>query len=130
VNDRLKLSSGTLDVGLVIINGTETNFASNEIGICRVDDRSTKSLFCKRFPFAYKWASAAQGCGLVVDTTQRPVPAAQECAGTTKNICQFYEEATQGSSASNKDDSCVIPQVELLDTTYHQTKQSRNRPHS
>jgi len=122
VNDRLKLSPGTYDVGLVIINSTENNFVSDEIAICMVDDQSTNVLFCKSFPFAYKWAPAARGGGLDVDTsTRQSVPAGQGSVGYAKSVCQFYGEAGQRSSAWNKDDSCTIPQVELLDTTYHQT---------
>ncbi|HZQ70827.1 MAG TPA: hypothetical protein VFA68_20030 [Terriglobales bacterium] len=35
-------------------------------------------------------------------------------------ICHFYGEASQGSPAWNKDELCNVPNVELLDSTFHQ----------
>jgi len=74
VNDRLQLSPGTRDVGLIVTNSAGTSFVSNEIQICMVDDRSTKPLLCKQFPFTYKWAPAGEGGGLLAE------PAAQSQA--------------------------------------------------
>jgi hypothetical protein len=35
-------------------------------------------------------------------------------------VCHFYAESSQGGSASNKDEECVIPHAEVLDATFHQ----------
>jgi hypothetical protein len=40
--------------------------------------------------------------------------------GNGSPACNFYGEANPGSPAWNKDDSCIIPRVELLDTSFHQ----------
>lgn len=40
--------------------------------------------------------------------------------GNGSPACTFYGEANPGSPAWNKDDSCIIPRVELLDSGYHQ----------
>lgn len=122
VNDRLILSPGTAEVGLVVTNSSNTNFISEQIQICFVDDKATAPLFCRSFPFAYSWAAATQGGGLLRGSpTQPPSLAAQQVLPVTaKNVCQFYGQADQGASGWNKDESCIIPQAELLDTTYHQ----------
>lgn len=40
---------------------------------------------------------------------------------SSKLVCHFYGESSQGSAAWNKDEECVIPHFEALDLTFHQT---------
>lgn len=39
---------------------------------------------------------------------------------SVETVCHFYGEAAQGSGPWNKDESCSIPRVELLDTNFRQ----------
>lgn len=122
VNDRVTLSSGTFETGLVVTNSSTTNFISQQIQICFVNDKASSPLFCQSFPFSYNWAAASQGGGLLSGSLRQPslLSAQQTAPVTAKSVCQFYGQADQGASAWNKDESCIIPQDQLLDTTYHQ----------
>src|SRR5262245_2110992 len=40
---------------------------------------------------------------------------------SSEKVCHLYGQAGQGGAAWNKDDSCAIPRVELLDGNYHQS---------
>lgn len=44
----------------------------------------------------------------------------QEPVLARKEVCHFYGEARQGDQAWNKDESCTIPRLEYLDTSYRQ----------
>jgi len=47
--------------------------------------------------------------------------AAEKPTPTIDTVCRFYGEAAQAAAAWDKDGSCSIPKVELLDTNFHQT---------
>jgi hypothetical protein len=40
---------------------------------------------------------------------------------SSKLVCHFYGESSQGGSAWNNDEECVIPHAEALDLTFHQS---------
>jgi hypothetical protein len=53
-------------------------------------------------------------------STAPVLPRPSESLSSRENVCNFYGEANSGSSAWNKDEACAIPQIQYLDTTYHQ----------
>lgn len=46
----------------------------------------------------------------------------KERSRTQQKICEFYGEAPSGGTAWHKQESCLVPQVSYLDTSYHQSK--------
>jgi hypothetical protein len=69
VNDRLTLSIGTFDVGLVISNTIDSNFESKNIEVCIIDDRARSALLCSTFPFGHNWEPSSTGGGLRADVS-------------------------------------------------------------
>jgi hypothetical protein len=65
VNDRLTLSSGTLDVSLVVLNTADFRFQSDRIEVCLVNDQTRRSLLCSTIPFVHTWASISEGGRLI-----------------------------------------------------------------
>lgn len=49
-----------------------------------------------------------------------PTAHSQEPILSREKVCHFYGQASQGASAWNKDDSCPIPRLEFLDTSFKQ----------
>src|SRR5260370_25907772 len=58
--------------------------------------------------------------GICLLSACTPVARGQEPILTRDNVCHFYGQASQGGQAWNKDESCTVPRLELLDTSYHQ----------
>jgi hypothetical protein len=61
---------------------------------------------------------ALNACLLIANI---PAARGQEPILSRENVCHFYGQAGQGAQAWNKDESCIIPRLEYLDTSYHQS---------
>src|SRR5260370_38206576 len=61
---------------------------------------------------------ALNACLLIANI---PAARGKEPILSRENVCHFYGQAGQGAQAWNKDESCIIPRLEYLDTSYHQS---------
>lgn len=117
LNDRLFLSAKTMQVSLSVSQKELRQYSVSlptEVDICMVDN-SGKPFFCKQFPFSFSPGGSTN------PNAQRGIQSSQQSIDpSAKSVCQFYGEANQGASAWNKDESCLIPQVDSLDTNYRQ----------